>query len=235
MEDLEYKTFEMKADDNGQLSAVFSTFGVVDHDGDVVEASAFTNGQSVVMVWSHDWTDPVGKGVVQVTDSEAVFNGRFFMDTARGQEAYKTVKAVGDLQEYSWGFRVLDAVWEQRDEEHVRIIKRAELFEVSPVLKGAGIGTRTLALKGRSLANELETVLAAVNSLGERLRSVKGLREKEGRTLSIEYQQKLDQIAKALRQQADQVDLLTADRKEAQLLLNQFLYEEARRLGAFGD
>lgn len=235
MEDLEYKTFEMKADDNGKLSAVFSTFGVVDHDGDIVEAGALTNGQPVVMVWSHDWTDPIGKGVVQVTDSEAIFNGHFFMDTVRGQEAYKTVKAMGDLQEYSWGFRVLDASWEQRDGKNVRVIKRVELFEVSPVLKGAGIGTRTLALKGRSLANELETVLAAVNSLGERLRFVKGLREKEGRTLSIEYQQKLDEIAKALRQHADQVDSLTANRKEAQLLLNQFLYEEARQLGVFGE
>ena len=235
MEDLEYKTFVVKADDEGHLQAVFSTFGVVDHDGDIVEATAFTNGQPVVMVWSHDWTDPVGKGTVEVTDSEAIFNGRFFLETARGKEAYATVKAVGELQEYSWGFRVLDAAWEQRDEEHVRIIKRAELFEVSPVLKGAGIGTRTLALKGQSLANELETVLAAVNSLGERLRSVKGLREKEGRTLSADYQQKLEQIAKELRRQADLVDVLTTNRKEAQLLLNQFLYDEARRLGAFGD
>jgi len=235
MEELEYKTFQVKANDEGQLQAVFSTFGVVDHDGDIVEATAFTSGQPVIMVWSHDWTDPVGKGLVEVTSAEAIFNGRFFMDTVRGQEAYKTVKAVGDLQEYSWGFQVLDAAWEQRDAETIRVIKRAELFEVSPVLKGAGIGTRTLALKGRSLSNELETVLAAVNSLGERLRSVKGLREKEGRTLSVEYQRKLDTIAKELRQQADVVDLLTANRHEAQLLLNQFLFEEARSMGALGE
>src|SRR3972149_5788615 len=97
--EIEFKTFQVKADETGALEAVFSTFGVIDDDGDIVEASAFTNGQPVAMVWSHDWADPVGKGTVEVTAKEAIFRGSFFMETTRGLEAFKTVKAMGDLQE----------------------------------------------------------------------------------------------------------------------------------------
>ncbi len=39
--------------DEGTVEAVFSTFGVVDRDGDVVLASAFTDGQPAPLVWAH--------------------------------------------------------------------------------------------------------------------------------------------------------------------------------------
>jgi HK97 family phage prohead protease len=138
---------QTKGDDAGQVSAVFSTFGVVDYDGDIVERSAFTDGEEVPMVWAHRWYEPIGKGVIRVLDDHARFDGTFFMDTEAGLERYKTVKAMGSLQEWSWGFRVVGAEYEQRDGETIRHITDTERFEVSPVLKGAGIGTHTEAIK----------------------------------------------------------------------------------------
>jgi HK97 family phage prohead protease len=132
----------------GTLQAVFSTFDVVDKDRDVVVAGALEDGQPAPLVWSHDWTRPVGKGVVRTTPRQAEFHGRFFVETAAGLDAYRTVKAMGDLQEYSWGFEVLAAEPGTLGGEPVRFIKRARLFEVSPVLIGAGVGTGTLSLKG---------------------------------------------------------------------------------------
>ena len=87
---------ELKADDTGAVTAVFSTFSVVDKDGDVVLPTALTNGQAVPMTWSHDWSQPVGRGVVRVEEARALFDGHFFLDTQAGQEAYKTVKAMAD-------------------------------------------------------------------------------------------------------------------------------------------
>jgi HK97 family phage prohead protease len=139
---------EFKADgDAGALSAVFSTFGVVDQDGDVLTASAFTDGQPVPMVWAHDWSMPIGKGVVKVEADRAVFNGRLWLDTFDGEQAYKRIKAAGDLQEYSWGFSIKAAEPGVLDERPVRYITSAEVFEVSPVLVGANRETYTLSVK----------------------------------------------------------------------------------------
>lgn len=132
---------------DGTLEAVFSTFDIVDSDGDIVAASAFTDGQQVPLTWAHDWTQPVGKGVIRVMPDRAVFAGQFFLDTAAGREAYQTVKNMGDLQEYSWGFRVLNSDYAERDGQDVRVITKAEVYEVSPVLVGANRQTGTLALK----------------------------------------------------------------------------------------
>lgn len=61
--------------DEGTISAVFSTFNVIDLDFDVTMPDAFTDGQEVMMVWSHDWTHPIGKGVVRVERDRARLNG----------------------------------------------------------------------------------------------------------------------------------------------------------------
>lgn len=138
----------LKADGNeGDVSAVVSVFGVIDSDNDVVLASAFTDGQAVPMVWSHNWDMPVGKGIIRVQPDRAVFEGRFFTDTSAGRDAYQTVKNMAELQEFSWGFAILDAEPGQQDGQVVRFIKRTDIFEISPVLVGANRQTGLLDIK----------------------------------------------------------------------------------------
>lgn len=148
--ELEHKSFEVKSlNEEGQISAVVSTFGQIDRDGEIMDAGAFANsdGKSIPMVWAHDWNDPVGRGVVTANKKEATFTGQFFLDTQRGQEAYKTVKAMGELQQYSIGFKVVDQAFSMLDGKQVRTFKDIELFEASPVLVGAAYGTRTIGIK----------------------------------------------------------------------------------------
>lgn len=149
----EYKAFVAKElTEAGEIEAVVSTFGIVDRDRDVVLPSAFIDGQAIPLVWAHDWTRPIGKGVIRVEAAGAVFEGRFNLATSWGRDAYEAVKFAEALQEYSWGFRVIESDIEERDGERVRVIKRTEVFEVSPVLVGAGLGTRTVAVKDREQA-----------------------------------------------------------------------------------
>jgi HK97 family phage prohead protease len=135
--------------EEGALTAVFSTFDQIDRDGDVVLASAIPNGQEVPLVWAHQWDKPIGKGTIHVERGRAIFKGSFWLDTDDGVQAYRKVKNAGSLQEYSWGFQVLDTAPGEVDGQPVRFIKRAEIFEVSPVLVGAGGRgmTGTLAVK----------------------------------------------------------------------------------------
>ncbi len=132
----------------GDVTAVFSTFGNIDSQGDVMMPGSIQNGQEVALVWAHDWGSyPVGKGTTVVSRDRAVFNGHFFLDTEAGMEAYKTVKNMAGLQEYSFGFSVRDAEFGQQDGVPVRFVKGVDLFEVSPVLIGANRQTGTLAIK----------------------------------------------------------------------------------------
>lgn len=214
----------------GSVQAVFSTFGVVDRDGDIVEASAFTHGQSVPMVWSHDWSKPVGKGQIAVGPDAAVFDGAFFLDTVAGRDAYATVKAMAELQEYSWGFRVIDAAFEQRGDQFIRVIKRAEVFEVSPVLKGAGVGTHTLALKGGlPYADEGEAALAAAGAFVERSRSLADTRAKEGRTLSTANRERLAKLKESLAAIGAELDDLLAATEPRKAVDAVALYAEYQR------
>jgi HK97 family phage prohead protease len=136
--------------DAGEVEAIFSRFDVIDSDNDIVLASAFTHGQEVPMTLGHDWTRIVGKGRIMVEPGQAVLNGQYFMDTTAGKEAFLVVKGLENLAEWSWGFKTTDAAYEQRGDKTVRVIKAAEVYEVSQVLKGAGVGTYTRDLKGNS-------------------------------------------------------------------------------------
>jgi hypothetical protein len=77
---------------------------------------------------------------------------------------------MGDLQEYSWGFRILEAEPGEFEGRAVRYIKGAELFEVSPVLVGANRETYTLGIKcgGAPAEGSFE---ALTSDLGEAFRS----------------------------------------------------------------
>ena len=150
-----------RLEDEGQVEAAFSVFGLVDSDGDRLVGRAFKEGQSVPMVWSHDWTRPIGRGTVKVRPDMATVVGRFFTETAAGREAYLTVKAMGDLQNWSFGYRTKDS---EVDRSGARVITDLELFEVSPVLVGANRSTVTLSVKNGATRPSADPALAAIRA-----------------------------------------------------------------------
>lgn len=145
---------EIKSADKGQVSAVFATFNVVDHDGDVTLPGAFTEGAEVLIsAYGHKTWDgalPVGKGTIRTTDAEAILEGQFFMDTTDGRDTFEVVKQVGSRQQWSYGYDIIDAEPGVKDGRDVQFLKSLEVHETSPVILGAGINTRTLATKGKS-------------------------------------------------------------------------------------
>ena len=151
----------------GTVEAVFSVFNEVDSDGDVVLPQSIRSGygnKGVAMVWGHDWKNIIGKGKIVQDDDKAVFKGSFNLNTNAGREAYETVKAMADLQQWSFGFEVLDSEvgMFQKDggeEKEVRYLKDLKVWEVSPVMVGANQNTSTVSLKNleeNETANEIE-------------------------------------------------------------------------------
>lgn len=145
-------------DESGKVEAVFSLFNSIDSDGDVVMPGAVKSGfknNQVPMVWSHKWDMPIGKGTIDQDNDKAIFKGEFFMDTESGKEAYNLVKNMGDMQQWSFGYRVNDsemAKAKDKDgsETNARYLKDLTVYEVSPVLVGANQDTYTLAIKSNT-------------------------------------------------------------------------------------
>lgn len=149
-------TVSVKDAEKGVVEAVFSTFNVVDLDGDVTLPGAFEDGaKATISDYGHSvWAGgkPVGKGTIRVEQDRAVLEGKFFLSTEHGREAFETVKAMGEMQEWSYGFDVLevDPVPEEMRQKGVRrILKKLKTYEVSPVFRGAGVNTQTLAVKDK--------------------------------------------------------------------------------------
>lgn len=144
---------EIKSADRGEFSAIIATFNAIDSDGDVVRRDAFTEGEDVVVsAYGHRSWDgilPVGHAKIRTTDREAIADGAFLMNTTGGRDTFEVVKGLAErgLGEWSWGFHVEDSERGMFEGKSVRFINKVRTFEVSPVLRGAGVGTRTLATK----------------------------------------------------------------------------------------
>lgn len=191
-----HKSFDgvtVKDADKGLVSAVFSTFNVVDKDGDLTLPGAIKDGTEVVIsAYGHrshghmGGALPVGKGVIRTTKSEAIIEAQFFMDTTGGRETFAVVKELGPLQEWSYSLHNVTSKTEERDGQLINILENIGLVkEVSPVLIGAGNNTRTLSAKGaHTLNDQITEATDVVKELVESAERVVALRAEKGKSLS---------------------------------------------------
>jgi HK97 family phage prohead protease len=152
----------------GVVSFLASVFGNVDAVGDRMMPGAFKASlqrKLPAVVWSHDWTQPIGKALDarELTPydprlpAELASQGGLWveaqlnLDTQRGRDAYCDLK-FGAITQFSIGYIPVKSTY---DNDGVRELKEVDLFEVSPVLVGANDQTRLLSVKNR-LVRRLE-------------------------------------------------------------------------------
>lgn len=146
---------EIKDEDKGQVELVFSRFNVIDKDQDVTLPGAFTkvDGAKVpVSAYGHmSWEGklPVGVATIKQLKTEARASAQFFMDTTHGADTFRTVKQLhaDGLGDWSYGYKANDYSFGEFQNQRVRFLKEVGVDEVSPVLVGAGVNTRTLSAK----------------------------------------------------------------------------------------
>jgi len=227
-DNIESKTFDIKTIDEveGKVEAVFSVFNEIDSDGDVVMPDSIKSGygeNGVAMVWAHDWKNPIGRGEIVSDDSKAVFKGQFIMDTQAGRDAFNTVKAMGDLQQWSFGYEVLDSENGsfQKDGQNTqaRFLNDLKVWEVSPVLVGANQNTFTVGVKeksedsvkeetGLTLTNETDKLLIKLSALLRRIKELTSLRLKKEKTLSEPSTTLVRDLQDALQEAYQDIDTL---------------------------
>lgn len=145
---------EIKDAAKGEVQAIVATIGVVDNDSDVIRPGALAKPATVVVSdYGHSAAYggcPVGKGILSEKNGTLAFDGRIFLETDDGKDAFVVLKEMGADQEWSFGFITLGEEVPTDAEKKAgayRAITKMEALEVSPVLRGAGIGTRTVSVK----------------------------------------------------------------------------------------
>jgi hypothetical protein len=145
--------------DVGTAEVVFATLGVVDKDGDIAFAADFQDGASAkVAPWGHDWGSlPTGGATIHVSsntglngEDEMIAKTRFLLKTDQGRNTYETLKGLKDMGvnvEWSYGFDTEREPFDMNG-KLVQRMRSVKVHEVSPVMIGAGVNTRTLAVKG---------------------------------------------------------------------------------------
>lgn len=218
---------EVKDADKGEIVAVFATLGVIDSDGDVTVKGAFENEAPVVIsAYGHtSWqgVKPVGKGVIREVGTEAVLEGQFFLDTVEGRDTFTVVKELGalGLQEWSYGYDPVKFSFGEHEGQRVRFLEELKVHEVSPVLKGAGLGTRVLAAKsaGLKFGEHVEAVVADVDALIARATDVVALRAEKGKAIAEPSAEALARLDGSLKRLAVLLtptsDTTTSDEVEA--------------------
>lgn len=214
---IDFKTLTEEKLAKGMISVVFATMGVWDKDGDLA-VPGFYGEQDVAMVPCHDWSSvPLGKGKTREDGNSAVADIQMNLELQAAKDWLSAIKfdlKVGKpIQEYSYGFKVLEGGSEMGEMlgRRGRILKPREdgmpgskIWEVSPVLVGAGEKTRTLSAKaaGKTFADESQAVLDAADGLVGRAKALAALRETEGRELSAPNRERLAALAGSFQEYA---------------------------------
>lgn len=148
----------------GIVECFVAAIGNKDSVGDVIISGAFTESlkrRKPRVVWGHSWNDPIGK-VLEIYEvpandprlpakmKQAGVGGvyarvQFNLATEKGREAFSSVAFFGPEQEWSIGYKTLNATFDPNLQAN--ILREVELYEVSPVLHGANQLTGTISVK----------------------------------------------------------------------------------------
>lgn len=159
--DMDFKSirFEIKeVSDSGTIQGYGSIFGNVDLGDDIVMPGAFSeslqensrSGDMPIMLFQHSRDMPCGQWDQMTEDGAGLFcRGKFFLDEdiPEGRKAYALAKR-NAFKGLSIGYRVKEFEYRQDGARTVRVLKKLELREVSPVLWPMNPLARITGVKG---------------------------------------------------------------------------------------
>jgi uncharacterized protein len=246
---LERRSFEFdirkKSDDGSEFDGYASCFYNMDSYGSLFARGAWTEDlprflARGVVLWQHDTDVPIGRPTDAQEDERGLLVGARISDTAAGRDARTLIKD-GVVQQLSVGFTTKTQEWLDTPDEvaefwrdqgykpsaddvaaskyGARVIKRAKLYEFSPVSFAANgmcdiTDVRAEPPAGIRLDDQVSAALAAVTELADRARSLHDRRHSEGRTLSDVRIGQIGSVSRALIELLDQLTPQTTASEE---------------------
>lgn len=216
---------DLKAEGSGAMTftAYASTFGNVDHGGDMIQRGAFkqtlTNpNRDRPLLWQHDPRIPIGIEKSIKEDGKGLIGTWQIIDTTAGIDAYKAMKA-GAVRSMSIGY--IPKTYEFAQDGEVRVLKEIDLLENSVVSIPMNDQARIQSVKElvaealRELSGEAKPPVTSTGvdlSLSEHA--------KLAREVTASLGERCGDLLKKL--QAGDYDLTEAKRSELQALLEMF-------------
>lgn len=167
-------------DERGKGLALIARLTEVDSDGDTYERGAFSwkdgGDQWAMMVPAHNRrATPFGKARIY-EESDIAYAELFLnLNTTAGKDWHQALlfdMSTGKpVQEWSFGYEA-EYTYSVTSGSRVRVLSKVDVDELSPVLRGAGNRTGTIAIKGAKLREEKFTGLIA--DLGELAGAIDG-------------------------------------------------------------
>lgn len=157
--DCHFKIKEIKQDqDIGIVEGLASTFGNVDHMGDVIDQGAFKESIEdilnrkghIPMLWQHDWRSVIGKfraNAMFETEEGLFVRGEINLNTQHGRDTHALLKA-GDISDFSIGFRTRES--HINDDTSTNHLEKVDLMEISIV---------TFPANDRAIVTAVKTVV----------------------------------------------------------------------------
>lgn len=148
-----------------EVTATVVTYNQPDEYATSFAPGVFTESLAERMpriVWAHDWTDPIGRWVEVVEDSDAALVLRGELDDPLEVPTAKRALAQlrsGTIDQFSVGF-LRQADEDDPDNPGITRITRASLDEVSLVVSGAVPGTNLVSVRSGTVDERLVIDLA---------------------------------------------------------------------------
>ena len=183
-----YKTFEMKANDNGTIEGYFSTYDKTpDSYGDIIEPGAFTGtiarrketGHPFPLCFNHDFSAVIG-AVNNIEEKETgPFIEASFLDTQQAQDVRKMLLS-GAIYQFSFAYEILKRRNPTEEEEKAgvtNVLTELEVFEISVVTVPANqnaVATEVKSVEpetkaGRRNSKKDEDVIKQIRDLAQSL------------------------------------------------------------------
>lgn len=164
-----FELTELRADTSGDAPAIVgyaAVFNALSNElwgfREKIAPGAFAASvaeDDIRALWQHDTAHVLGRtksGTLRLVEDEVGLQVRITPpDTQAGRDALISIGR-GDVDAMSFGFRTLDDEWEEKaDGLVVRTLKKAKLYEVSPVTFPAYSAT-TVGVRGEGLGERVE-------------------------------------------------------------------------------
>lgn len=151
--------FKVLDEKKGTFEAYVSIFNNVDYADEVIEKGAFAKSIAKKLpkiAWAHNWDEIIGKVTSAIEDDRGLkIAGQLVLSVQKAKEAYDLMKE-GATDEFSIGYGIVNARYEERNGKQVRVLTELDLYEISPVLSGCNPETELLGIKSNEKDEEKE-------------------------------------------------------------------------------
>jgi HK97 family phage prohead protease len=143
---------------DGQFTALVAVFGNEDLGGDVVVPGAFkdsladwaASGNQIPIIWSHQWSDPfahIGWCMSAAETPEGLLvTAQLDLANPTGAQVFKLLQQ-RRVKEFSFGYDVVEGGFVTTDGSEAFELRKLNLIEAGPTLKGMNPETQLLGTK----------------------------------------------------------------------------------------